>query len=112
MRQFTKDKLIVKIFETRAEMGEAAAEAMCSEIQGLLKTKEWVKIILASAPSKNKFLTSLKKKNIPWNKINSFHMDEYVGLGLEAPQGFANFLKRKLMNDVTCREVHYLNGAA
>ena len=30
-------------------------------------------------------------KAIEWNRINAFHMDEYIGLEKEASQGFGNF---------------------
>ena len=110
MREITQDKLKVKIFETRDLMGAKAAQIISDRILGLLKTKEYVNIIFASAPSQNEFLAELIKKPVDWSRINSFHMDEYVGLDKDAPQGFGYFLKEKLFDRVSCREVHYLNG--
>lgn len=112
MRQFYKDKLNVRIFESRPELGAAAAEELSEKIRELLKTKEYVNIIFASAPSQNEFLDELLKKDVEWHRINAFHMDEYIGLDKDAPQGFGNFLKDRLFSKVTCREVHYLNGNA
>ena len=112
MKEFKKDQLNVKVFETRAQVGAAAAEAFCQKVQELLQTKEYVNVIFASAPSQNEFLEELKKKDIDSSRINAFHMDEYVGLDKDAPQGFGNFLKDRLFTDVNCREVHYLNGNA
>jgi glucosamine-6-phosphate deaminase len=112
MREITQDKLKVKIFETRDLMGAAAAQIISDRILELLKTKEYVNIIFASAPSQNEFLAELIKKPVDWSRINSFHMDEYVGLDKDAPQGFGYFLKEKLFNKVSCSEVHYLNGNA
>ena len=37
-------------------------------------------------------------------------MDEYVGLDKDAPQGFGNFLKERLFDQVPLREIHYLDG--
>jgi glucosamine-6-phosphate deaminase len=112
MKEITKEQLKVKIFETRALMGSAAAEIISDKINELLKTKEYVNIIFASAPSQNEFLAELNKKSVDWSRINAFHMDEYVGLGIDAPQGFGYFLKERLFDHVSCREVHYLNGIA
>jgi glucosamine-6-phosphate deaminase len=112
MRSFNAEKLKVYVFETRAELGTAAAAAFSEEVKKLLETKEKVNIIFASAPSQNEFLAELKKLNIEWNRIIAFHMDEYVGLDGDAPQGFGTFLKDRLFNDVTCNQVHYLNGNA
>ncbi|SDM36136.1 glucosamine-6-phosphate deaminase [Daejeonella rubra] len=112
MREINKDKLNVKIYSGRPELGAAAAEILTAKISELLKTKEYINIIFASAPSQNEFLAELLNKNIEWNRINAFHMDEYVGLHPDAPQGFGNFLKDRLFSKVNCREVHYLNGNA
>ena len=112
MKEITKELLKVKIYETRALMGSAAAEIISDKINELLKTKEYVNIIFASAPSQNEFLAELNKKSVDWSRINAFHMDEYVGLGIDAPQGFGYFLKERLFDHAACREVHYLNGIA
>lgn len=113
MKEITKEKLNVKIFDNRAMLGVAAAEALAERITKLLLSKEYVNIIFASAPSQNEFLAELKKKPIEWNRINAFHMDEYVGLDKDAPQGFGNFLKDRLFDKVSSlHEVHYLNGNA
>ena len=110
MRELTKDNLKVKIFETRSSMGIAAAEMVSEKIIELLKTKEYVSIIFFSASSQNEFLAALKEKKLSWNRVNAFHMDEYVGLDKDAPQGFGNFLKERLFDQVPLREIHYLDG--
>jgi glucosamine-6-phosphate deaminase len=112
MREINKEKLNVKIYSGRPELGAAAAEILTEKISELLKTNEYINIIFASAPSQNEFLAELLHKNIEWNRINAFHMDEYVGLHPDASQGFGNFLKDRLFSKVNCREVHYLNGNA
>ncbi|MFA6946662.1 MAG: glucosamine-6-phosphate deaminase [Pedobacter sp.] len=110
MREIKKDKLQVNIYSGRPELGAAAAETLTARIAELLKTKEYVNIIFASAPSQNEFLAELLKKDIEWDRINAFHMDEYIGLHPDAPQGFGNFLKDRLFSSVSCRTVNYLNG--
>lgn len=110
MREIKKDKLQVNIYPGRPELGLDAAETLTARIAELLKTKDYVNIIFASAPSQNEFLTELLKKDIAWEKINAFHMDEYIGLHPDAPQGFGNFLKDRLFSHVKCHTVNYLNG--
>lgn len=110
MREIKKDKLQINIYAGRPELGAAAAETLTARIAELLKSREYVNIIFASAPSQNEFLAELLKKDIEWGKINAFHMDEYIGLHPDAPQGFGNFLKDRLFSQVNCRTVNYLNG--
>ena len=90
-----KDKLEIKIFDTRDEMGKAAAEDIASAIKELLSTKQEINMIFAAAPSQNDMLLHLcEKTDIEWERINAFHMDEYIGLDASAPQCFSNFLKK------------------
>jgi glucosamine-6-phosphate deaminase len=112
MREITKDDLTVKIYETRALMGEAAADEISGKIAELLKTREYVNIVFAAAPSQNQFLAALQTKGVEWNRINAFHMDEYVGVSEDAPQLFGNYLRENLFDAVTFREIYYLNGNA
>ena len=112
MKEFLKDKLKVKIFNSRSVMGFAAARAVSEKIMDLLAEKEYVNIIFASAPSQNEFLAALQEMEVDWSKINAFHMDEYVGLDKDSSQGFGNFLKDRLFSKVPLRQTHYLNGNA
>ena len=89
MKEFQKDKLKVEIYDTRAEMGNAAARDIKAKIAQLLAEKGEINMIFAAAPSQNEVLASLAEdKEIEWNRVNAYHMDEYIGLSADAPQGF------------------------
>jgi glucosamine-6-phosphate deaminase len=108
-----KDKLAVRIYPTTEAMAYDAAKDVSACIRKLLKEKEFINIIFAAAPSQTDFLAALAACNgIAWERINAFHMDEYVGLPEDAPQGFANFLRRNLFDLVPFRKVFYLDGSA
>ncbi len=109
IKEFSADNLKVKIFETRFEMGELAAKEAGECILKLLANKDELNIIFAAAPSQNDFFAALvKHSEIDWKRINAFHMDEYVGLDKEAPQGFGNFLKNAIFEHLPFKNVFYL----
>ncbi|MBQ9921395.1 MAG: glucosamine-6-phosphate deaminase, partial [Clostridia bacterium] len=111
MREFTKDNLKVKIFDTRPEMGAYAAEEAKAAIKEALSKKAEIRMIFAAAPSQNEFLASLvSDKTIDFTRIHAFHMDEYIGLDKDAPQGFGNFLNRAIFSKAPFKSVTYLNG--
>jgi glucosamine-6-phosphate deaminase len=112
MTEFIKDKLTVKIFANRTLMGEAVATAVAERINKLLSEQPFVNIIFGAAPSQNDFFAALLKKDIDWSRLNAFHMDEYVSLDAEAPQGFGNFLKKYLFDLAPFHTVNYINGNA
>ena len=110
---FRKENLEVRIFSSREEMGEFAAYDVAAKINELLKKKAVINMIFAAAPSQSDFMKELiADKRIRWEKINAFHMDEYIGLQENAPQGFGNFLRDRIFDKVPFKSVHYINGRA
>ena len=107
------DNLSIKISESRISMGIQAASEAAICLKQLLKEKDIANIIFAAAPSQNEFLDALTQmEDIDWKRVNAFHMDEYIGLGKDAPQGFGNFLQRHIFSKVPFRNVFFLNGQA
>jgi glucosamine-6-phosphate deaminase len=105
-------ELEVLVFENRKIMGKSAAEDAADCINSLLKNKEELNIIFAAAPSQNDFLEALLQHDLPWDQINAFHMDEYVGLAADAPQAFGNFLRERIFDKVPFKSINYLNGGS
>ena len=113
MKTWKKDLLTVNAYETRAEMGTSAAADIKAKILALLQTKETINMIFAAAPSQNEVLASLAlDREIPWNRVNAFHMDEYIGLSSDAPQGFGNFLKEHIFGLAPFKSVNYIDISA
>ncbi len=113
VKEMKAGNLEVKIYDTRVNMGTQSAQEAATKIKELILEKGVINMIFAAAPSQNEFLTSLIDDNgIEWDKINAFHMDEYIGLPIDAPQGFGNFLRDRIFNRVSFQSVHYLNGLA
>ncbi len=110
LREFTKDTMRVCIYDSRRAMGLGAAEEATAFIKDLLDKQPEVNIIFAAAPSQNEFLEAVASADIDWTRVNAFHMDEYIGLPQDAPQGFGNFLRRAIFDKVPFKSVHYLNG--
>ena len=103
----------VKRFDTRAEMGAQAAAEVREAIVALLAKKQTILMIFAAAPSQNEFLAALAADPaVDFTRIEALHMDEYVGLPADAPQGFGNFLRDRLFGLVPFKAVHYINGGA
>src|ERR1700712_5091865 len=111
--EFKKDKLKVLCFTDRQTLGLAAASMAVKKINNLLESQALVNLIFAAAPSQNEFLQSLiSDPSVDWERINAFHMDEYLGLPPNAPQSFGAFLRSAIFDKVPFRSVHYLNGNA
>lgn len=104
-------KLTTRIYRTRAEMGASAGTAAGEKLKELLALKDEVNVIFAAAPSQNEMLETLTSfPGIDWTRVNGFHMDEYIGLDADAPQGFGNFLRERIFEKLPFKNVYYLDG--
>lgn len=107
------NKLEVKIFETRAQMGAAAALDIKNKFVELLAEKQTINVIFAAAPSQNEVLAALvADAEIEWSRIHAYHMDEYIGLSSDAPQGFGNFLRAHIFDRVPFASVNFIDSSA
>jgi glucosamine-6-phosphate deaminase len=112
-KKLTADNMRVEIYDTRTAMGDAAGAAAAAHLRALLAEKDEVNVIFAAAPSQNEMVAALiASPDIDWTRVNAFHMDEYIGLSAEAPQGFGNFLDYCLFSKVAFKAVYRIDCSA
>lgn len=114
IKTINTEKLETFVYETRAQMGKAAAKSAAEAINKVLAKKEFANVIFAAAPSQNETLEELLKEQIDFSRINAFHMDEYVGLKNGAEQSFAYFLTEHIFSKAPFNSVNIIsteNGA-
>ena len=104
------DNLLVETYETREQMGRAAAKDVRDTIAKLLENQEEVNVVFAAAPSQKDLYQGLLEQDIPWYRINALHMDEYFGLTEDNAQSFRNYLKKNLFEKVAFKNIHYIQG--
>lgn len=103
------EELQLQVFPTREQLGKIAAYDVAYRMKSLLQKKDKIRMVFAAAPSQNEFLHTLTQiKDIPWENVEVFHMDEYIGLGLNAPQRFSSFLRKYLFDIVKPGKVHLI----
>ncbi len=111
VKEWKKERLTVRVFNNRSEMGIAAAKDFALAVERLLKTKDTLNVVYAAAPSQNEFLRAMANDaRIDFRRIAAFHMDEYTGLSTDSPRSFGSFLKNAIFDRVPFKEVHLIKG--
>ncbi len=88
-------------------MGTAAASMIARQILHVLEAKPEVRIVFAAAPSQSEMISSLLAiRDIPWDRVTAFHMDDYLDLPSDAPQRSANWLDNHLFRRASIGVVH------
>jgi len=78
---------------TPEEMGAAAGARAAQLLREALAAKGSARVMLAAAPSQAHTLRTLAAaQDLDLGAVTFFHMDDYVGLPLDAPQAFGNWL--------------------
>jgi glucosamine-6-phosphate deaminase len=95
----TIDALPISVFNTNAEVGQAAAVDAAAFLQQTLQERGQANMILATGNSQLTFLEALRGiPGIDWSKVNIFHMDEYINLEPGHPASFPAFLRRHFLD--------------
>jgi glucosamine-6-phosphate deaminase len=110
VKSFQTDNLQVKIFNDKAEMGEASADFVSRHLLEATSKNGHANINLATGTSQFPFLEALKKKYVEWKKITVFHLDEYIGLSDQHPASFRKYLKERILDEVKPKKILFLNG--
>lgn len=102
------EKLRTYVYDTRVEMGRAAAAAAAAAIREVIAEKGSANVIFAAAPSQDEMLAALLRENVDFSRVHAFHMDEYVGLAEDAPQRFSRYLTEHIFSLAPFASVHLI----
>lgn len=104
----------VNIQQDSKKSGFEAGKKAALLIQEAIKTNGSANIILATGSSQFETLSQLiNEKNIEWDKVTMFHLDEYIGLPVSHKASFRKYLKERFLDKVpNLKSVNLINGEA
>ncbi len=101
----------VTVLPNKLEVGEAAALHAARSLQHVLAHSESVRIIAATGASQMDFLESLTSTpGIDWQRVEMFHLDEYIGIPATHPASFCKYLMERFIQKTGIRKYHLLDG--
>ena len=93
-------------------MAQEAASLAASSIRSRLAVQRTVVLVAATGTSQIDFLQNLTRdRSIDWSRVELFHLDEYIGLGIEHPASFARYIRDRLIQPTEISNCHLLDGA-
>jgi len=112
-RERTAGKLHVLEFENRDLLGRSAASTVADLMRRVIREKQRVRMVFASAMSQIDFLKYLgEEKDIDWTKVSAFHLDDYVSFPSDHPQSFSRFLIDRLFSRTRGVDFHPVGSEA
>ena len=105
--------MVLKVFNDRVSLGNAAAERAAAAIRRAIRDRGQARVIAATAASQLEFLDALTKApDIEWQRVELFHLDEYIGLPITHPGSFRKMLLEQLIQKTGITRYHLLDGDA
>jgi glucosamine-6-phosphate deaminase len=103
--------VIVKVFEDKKSLSVAAAEQASTTLRCAIRDRGRARIVVATGTSQLEFLDALTQaRDIDWQRVEMFHLDEYVGLPITHPASFRKYLLEKFIRKAGITQYHLLDG--
>jgi len=101
----------IRVFDDKASLGQSAAEQAATAIRRAVKDLGRARIIAATGASQFEFLDALTREpEIDWQRVEMFHLDEYIALPVTHPASFRKYLLERLIHKTGITQYHLLDG--
>jgi glucosamine-6-phosphate deaminase len=103
--------LIIKVFGDKRALARAAAEQAAAALRQAILERGQARIVVATGASQLEFLDALTRMDdIDWQRVEMFHLDEYIGLPITHPASFRNYLLKNFIHKTGITKYHLLDG--
>ena len=100
----------IRICKDRYELGASAAKFVAGAIREAIAKNGAARILLSTGASQFDTLASLIKEDVEWDKVEMFHLDEYVNLPETHGASFRKYLKEKFTTKVNLKAAYFVDG--
>ena len=95
----------------RAAMGRWVATAAAADLRRVIESNGAANLVVATGSSQFEVLAELAQQpDIDWSCVHGFHLDEYVGIGVDHPASFCKYLRERFVQHVPIASFEYLRG--
>lgn len=91
----------IDISSSNAELGKKAARRGAEILRLLAKSKDRLTLVVPTGASQLAVYDHLvRQPDIPWERIDAYHLDEYVGIAADHPGSFRRYLRERFVCNV------------
>ncbi len=102
----------IRICKDSVSLGKSAAEYVAKDLKRCIEEQGSARIVLSTGASQFDTLKALVEiEGIEWNKVEMFHLDEYVDLPITHVASFRKYLQERFVDKVgPLKAVHFVDG--
>ena len=103
----------IERYESAEAMARAAAPRAAALVRAAIAARGSARVIAATGAAQFTFLEALsQERNVNWQAVTFFHLDEYVGLPETHPASFRRFLRERIDGPLKPGRFEYIDGSA
>lgn len=88
------------VLNSSDKLGRKAADMIAKKLNMAIEKKGYARIILSTGASQFETIQYLVEKNVDWQKVTMFHLDEYLELPDTHEASFRRYLKERFTSKV------------
>jgi glucosamine-6-phosphate deaminase len=96
--------MVINICNDTSELGLRAASFTARKLNEALELRGEARLVLSTGSSQFETLQALLKEKVEWEKIEIFHLDEYIGLPVTHKASFRKYLYDRFINQIPVRK--------
>ncbi len=102
----------LRICKNSEELGKSAAKHVAQVLKDVIAEKGYARLCLSTGASQFDTLKALvEEPGVEWNKVEMFHLDEYVDLPITHVASFRKYLQERFVDKVgPLKAVNFVDG--
>jgi len=96
----------INICENAAELGLRAARLAAEKLNEAIAGRGEARLVVSTGSSQFETLSALLNEKVAWEKVEIFHLDEYIGLPVTHPASFRKYLYERFINNIKVKSFH------
>jgi glucosamine-6-phosphate deaminase len=96
----------VQVCADAEDLGQAVAREAARRLRDAVAARGRARLLLSTGRSQFTTLAALVQQPVPWEAVEAFHLDEYIGIGPDHPASFRRYLRERFVQRVPLAAMH------
>ena len=101
--------MVIEINKDASELGFKAAKYAAGKLNEAIKLSGEARLLVSTGSSQFETFEALLREKLEWNKVEVFHLDEYIGLPITHGASFRKYLYDRFISKVSVKKFHGVN---
>ncbi len=91
------------------ELGSEAASIIASKLNEIIAARGEARMVVSTGSSQFEMFRELVRENVNWQRVEVFHLDEYIGIPITHKASFRRYLYERFINLVAVKRFHSID---